>query len=75
MQFLNKNYCALRSIKYGNIYVTKLNFLQQINGKERLLSVFYCTFNSSRVYFFCDFRDFISLSRICHWALDAIIHY
>jgi len=51
MQFLNKNYCVLRSIKYGNIYVTKLNFLQQINGKERLLSVFYCTFNSSHVHF------------------------
>ena len=25
--------------------------------------------------FFYDFRDFISLSRICPWALDAIIHY
>ena len=73
MQFLNKNYCVLRSIKYGNIYVTKLNFLQQINGKERLLSVFYCTFKSC--LHFNDFRDFISLSRICHWALDAIIHY
>ena len=55
MQFLNKNYCVLRSIKYGNIYVTKLNFLQQINGKERLLSVFYCTFNLSRVFY--DFLD------------------